>query len=521
VLVANRGEIAVRIMRTLRELGIASVAVYSDADPEALHVLTADEAVRLGEAAPAASYLNVAALVRAARDTGAQAVHPGYGFLAENAAFARAVTDAGLVFIGPGPEVIERLGDKTVARRIMQEAGVPVIPGMLEPETDPARLAAAARDIGFPVLVKAAAGGGGKGMRVVTDPAALQEACQQAAREAEAAFGDGGIYLERYLPQPRHVEIQILADAHGHVLHLNERECSIQRRHQKIIEETPCPAPIYTDALRQEMGSAAVAAAEAAGYVNAGTVEFLLDDSGHFYFLEVNTRLQVEHPITEAVCGVDLVAHQLDIAAGRTLSLAQGDLRPRGHAVECRIYAEDPAAQFMPAPGRVLLHRPAAGPGVRFDSGIYSGAEVPVDYDPILGKLVTWAETRELALARMERALKENVVLGVQTNTEYLLDILSHPAFHAGATHTAFLDEHLGGWAPSTHAAEQAALAYAAADLVGVGGVGAATGAQHGLGAGTGAGTSRDALPSPWQTLRGFDSARGGPAPPASAGNSG
>lgn len=508
VLVANRGEIAVRILRTLKELGVRSVAVHSPVDAHALHVLEADAAVALPGDAPSDSYLNIEAILAAARATGAQAIHPGYGFLAENAGFARAVTEAGLVFIGPPAEVIAQLGDKPTARRILSKAGVPIIPGQLESEADPRVLAAVAADMGYPVLIKAAAGGGGKGMRVVTEPALLEGAAVEAASEARAAFGDGTIYLEKYLHRPRHVEIQILADGHGHVVHLGERECSVQRRHQKIMEETPCPAPFFDAQLRAKMGAAAVSAAKAVGYVNAGTVEFLLDETGHFYFLEVNTRLQVEHPVTELVYGLDLVRHQLEIAAGAPLAFTQDDLCPRGHALECRIYAEDPASGFLPSPGAVLFHRPAQGPGVRFDSGIYSGAVVPVSYDPILGKLITWAESRDLAIARMDRALRENVVLGVHTATELLRDILAHPAFKAGETHTGFLAEHFATWAPAVaEAKREICLASAAAELLGVGGT-PGTGAAHDI-AGAGTSEARHLFPSPWHTLRGFDSARG------------
>ena len=349
ILIANRGEIAVRIMRTAQEMGIRTVAVYSEADRQALHVLTADEAVFLGESDPASSYLNFDKIIAAARETGAEAIHPGYGFLAENPAFAERVASEDLVFIGPPAEVMAKLGNKTTARRLMIENRVPVIPGMNTAATDIASLSAAADELGYPVLVKAAAGGGGKGMRIVESRDALAEAAETAASEALASFGDGSIYLEKYLDKPRHVEFQILADAHGNVVHLFERECSIQRRHQKIIEETPSVA--LTDELRDRMGAAAVAAARAAGYVNAGTVEFLLDGSGEFYFLEVNTRLQVEHPITELTTGLDLVRRQIEIAAGQPLPFTQADVSRRGHAIECRIYAEDPACNFMPAPG--------------------------------------------------------------------------------------------------------------------------------------------------------------------------
>ncbi|MFH2009278.1 MAG: acetyl-CoA carboxylase biotin carboxylase subunit [bacterium] len=495
VLVANRGEIAVRILRTLRELSIRSVAVHSDVDSQALHVLCADEAVLLGEANPAASYLNADRIIEAAKQTGAEAIHPGYGFLSENAAFAKQVAEAGLTFIGPPAEVIAKLGDKPTARRLLAGVGVPIVPGMDAGGADPAALAAAAEELGYPVLIKAAAGGGGKGMRVVESADALADAATQAASEAKNAFGDGTIYLEKYLPRPRHVEVQILADSHGNVIHLFERECSIQRRHQKIIEETPSPA--LNDGLRRRMGEAAVAAAKAVGYENAGTVEFLLDASGEFYFLEVNTRLQVEHPITELTVGVDLVRHQLEIAAGGTLALTQDRVQARGHALECRIYAEDPAAGFMPSPGTVLFVRPASGPGVRFDSGIYSGAEVPVHYDPILGKLIVWAEDRPAAIARMIRALEDNVVLGVQTATGFLIDVLNSEPFARGDTHTRFLEDHFSDWQPSAEGDAWARLGYVAAELTGAGR--AASGVAQ---------SNREGdWPSPWQTLGRWDSA--------------
>lgn len=467
ILVANRGEIAVRIMRTAREMGIATVAVYSEADRTSLHVLTADEAVCLGESDPASSYLNADKIIAAARETGSEAIHPGYGFLAENAAFAERVAEEGLVFVGPPAESMKLLGSKTTARRIMSDSNVPVIPGMTAPESDVARLHAAAEDIGYPVLVKAAAGGGGKGMRVVPTPEELPGAAALATSEALSAFGDGSIYLEKYLDRPRHVEFQILADTHGNVVHLFERECSIQRRHQKIIEETPSPA--LSEELRARMGAAAVAAARAASYVNAGTVEFLLDQSGAFYFLEVNTRLQVEHPITEMTTGLDLVRRQLEVAAGLPLPFTQSEVRSRGHAIECRIYAEDPEADFMPSPGKILYARSPEGPGVRYDHAVYSGWDVPVNYDPILGKLVVWAEDRPAACERMIRALKECVILGVKTPIEFLLDLLSGPAFRAGATHTHFIDEHFSSWKPSAAGDDLAALGFVVNELLGPG----------------------------------------------------
>jgi acetyl-CoA carboxylase biotin carboxylase subunit len=446
ILVANRGEIAIRVMRTAREMGIATVAVYSDVDSESLHVLSADESVFLGAAEPAASYLNSDKLIEAAKHTGADAIHPGYGFLAENPEFAEKVVQEGLVFIGPPARVMADLGNKTVARNLMSKSNVPIIPGMTSPEANIERIAAAADEIGYPVLVKAAAGGGGKGMRVVEKREDLSEAVEMAKSEALTAFGDSTIYLEKCLDRPRHVEFQILADTHGNVVHLFERECSIQRRHQKIIEETPSPA--VDGDLRERMGKAAVAAARASGYVNAGTVEFLLDRSGAFYFLEVNTRLQVEHPITEMIAGLDLVRRQIEIAAGEPLPFSQQDLMRRGHAIECRIYAEDPEADFMPSPGKILYVRVPEGPGVRFDHGIYTGFQVPMNYDPILGKLVVWAEDRSAAIERMIRSLKECVILGVTTPIEFLIDVLSSGEFKAGNTHTRFIEDNCEGWEP-------------------------------------------------------------------------
>ncbi len=491
VLVANRGEIAVRILRTLRELGIRSVAVHSPVDADAPHVLAADVAVPLPADDAASSYLDADAIIQAALDTGAQAIHPGYGFLSENGAFAQAVTEAGLCFIGPSAAVISQLGDKLAARQLMAAHGVPVIPGMMSADADPAHLAEAAEQIGYPLLVKAVAGGGGKGMRVVRDPADLGAALERAASEALGAFGDGTVYLERYLERPRHVEIQILADAHGKVLHLFERECSIQRRHQKLVEETPSPA--LDPALREAMGQAAVRAARAAGYVGAGTVEFLLDASGSFWFLEVNARLQVEHPITELTVGLDLVRWQLAIAAGEALTLEQGQLAQRGHAIECRIYAEDPAQGFLPCPGRIALLRPASGPGVRFDSGIQTGSEVPVHYDPILGKLVVHAEDRPAAIQRMRRALADNVVLGVTTTTEFTMDLMDHPEFIAGRTHTAFIETCMADWSPADRGDLVARLAWLADRGTGAGKRAAATSPQD------------RAWPEPWQTLGAWD----------------
>jgi len=463
VLIANRGEIAVRIMRTCREMGIQTVAVYSEVDARALHVLEADEAVSLGESEPSKSYLHMEKIINAAKRSGAEAIHPGYGFLAENPDFAQACEDSGLTFVGPPGRVIRDLGNKTMARRIMTSARVPVIPGMMEATSDLERLLQEAANIGYPVLVKAVAGGGGKGMRVVSEEQAMREASLSAMSEAEKAFGNGSLYLEKHLETPRHVEFQILADRNGHVVHLFERECSIQRRHQKIIEETP--SPVMTPPLREAMGRAAVSAAKAAGYVNAGTVEFLLDRSGQFYFLEVNTRLQVEHPVTEMTTGLDLVREQLHIAAGDSLRFSQDNLHQRGHAIECRLYAEDPQQSFFPCPGVVLLHREPAGPGIRNDCGIYEGFKVPVEYDPIIGKVIVYGETREASRRRMIRALENYAILGIQTTIPYLIDILKSPQFADGDLSTDFIERHFQGWRQSTEYADVAKIAYILHDL--------------------------------------------------------
>ena len=458
ILIANRGEIVVRIIATCREMGIKTVAVYSEADRSALHVLEADQAVCLGTSAPAESYLNMDKIIAAAKQTGAQAIHPGYGFLAENPLFVQRCREEGIVFIGPPAQAVRDLGDKTVARRTMINSGVPVIPGMMQAEADPDVLMKEAELIGYPVLIKAAAGGGGKGMRIVHSAGDLREATESASREAKSAFGNGAIYLEKYLHQPRHVEFQVLADSHGNVIHLLERECSIQRRHQKIIEETPSTA--LTPKLREEMGKAAVAAARASGYVNAGTVEFLVDHDSKFYFLEVNTRLQVEHPITEMITGIDLVRQQIEIAAGNSLKFSQADIVGRGHAIECRIYAEDPLSAFLPSSGKIAFVREPRGPGIRNDSGVYSGYTVPMEYDPILSKLITHAESRQECIDRMSRALKDYIVLGVLTPIPFLMDILSSEAFIKGETYTDFIDTHFADWRPAMEGVELACVAY-------------------------------------------------------------
>lgn len=439
VLVANRGEIAVRINQTLRAMGIAPVAVYSVPDAGAPHVATAEQSVALSGSTAEETYLNTPAIVRAARETRADAVHPGYGFLSENPEFARACDEAGLSFIGPSPESMEALGDKLRSKDIAQRAGVPVVPS--SPECLPGETAAGdfVRQWGFPLLVKAAAGGGGRGMRLVRRAEELDAEMHSASREAQAAFGDGRVFLERYVENPRHVEFQVLADGSGHTIHLGERECSIQRRHQKIVEETPSPA--LDPELRQRMGSAAVAVARAAGYVNAGTAEFLLDArNGEFYFLEMNARLQVEHPITEAVLGLDLVEWQVRIAGGEPLTLRQEGVQPRGHSIECRIYAEDPYRDFAPSTGTLLRWRPPGGPGIRLDSGVAEGQEVSIYYDPMLAKLTTWAPNRDLSLRRMHGALSQFLTLGVVTNIPLLRAVVAHPQFQSGNYDTGFLE---------------------------------------------------------------------------------
>jgi len=442
VLVANRGEIAVRVIRACRELGIASVAVYSEADRSALPARLADIAVLLGPAAPAESYLSVDAVIDAARRTKADAVHPGYGFLSENAGFAARCERAGLVFIGPPADVIGRMGSKLASRRLMAAAGVPVVPGVEPRDQTPAALERAARGLGLPLLVKASAGGGGRGMRVVTDFDELPAAIDSARREASSGFGDGTLYFERLLPRARHVEVQILADAGGHIVHLFERDCSVQRRHQKVIEESPSPA--LSPSTRQRLLEAASAAARAAGYRNAGTVEFLVDSGADgqqaFYFLEMNTRLQVEHPVTEEVTGLDLVRAQIGVAAGQPLAWRQDQITTRGHAIECRVYAEAPHDGFLPRAGRVLHYREPRGPGIRVDSGIAEGSEVPPNYDALLAKVIASGETRDIARARLTAALRSYVILGVETNVAFLLRVLEHASFQSGRIDTAFVD---------------------------------------------------------------------------------
>lgn len=444
ILVANRGEIAVRVIRACRDLGIPSVAIFSEVDKTALHVQMADESVCVGEAAPLSSYLNFESILEAAKKTGSDAIHPGYGFLSENHRFAAACKDTGLTFIGPSPEAIELVGDKVTSRQTLEKVGVPIIPGMSSSEKSMKVFTEWAEKIGYPVMVKASAGGGGKGMRIVREPDTLEDAVASGRREAGSAFGDDTVYLEKCIERPRHVEFQVLADHHGNAVHLFERECSIQRRHQKIIEETPSTA--LDEDLRQRMGQSALDVVKATGYTNAGTVEFLVDTSGNYYFLEVNARVQVEHPITELVTGIDLVQWQIRIAAGDTITFKQKDLTQRGHAIECRIYAEDPSNNFLPALGRILYMRNPEGPSVRVDSGIYSGCDVTMHYDPILSKLIVWAEDRDSARNRMLNALKDYVILGIPTPIPFLIDVLSHNAFANGETMTDFIPKYFPDW---------------------------------------------------------------------------
>jgi 3-methylcrotonyl-CoA carboxylase alpha subunit len=461
ILIANRGEIAVRVARTCRVLGIPTVAVFSEVDRDAVHLHACDEAVKVGPAEARHSYLNVDALIEAARETEADAIHPGYGFLSQNGDFAEAVAAAGLVFIGPPAAVHRQMGDKKGARRLMAAAGVPVVPGYEGDDQQDETLLAVAHRIGWPVMLKPSRGGGGKGMRVVRAEAEFAPALAACRREARSAFGDDVMVVERFLTRPRHVEVQVLADGHGHVLHLGERECSIQRRHQKVVEETPSLA--LTEERRAAILAAGVAAAQAAAYVNAGTVEFLLDESGAFYFLEMNTRLQVEHAVTECVTGLDLVRLQIDVAAGRPLGRTQDQVGTQGHALECRLYAEDPDHDDLPSPGRILAWSMPEGPGVRVDSGVAVGSEVPVHYDPLLAKIVTWGGDRAESVERMADALRHTVALGVTTNLARLRAIVGHPAFLAGELHTGFIDEHLAALLGATAPPAEALAAVAAA----------------------------------------------------------
>ncbi|MCS7219757.1 MAG: acetyl-CoA carboxylase biotin carboxylase subunit [Anaerolineae bacterium] len=464
VLIANRGEIAVRIIRACEERGLYTIAVYSDVDRQAMHVRRANEAHYIGPAPARESYLRIDRILEVARRSGAEAIHPGYGFLAENAAFAQACIDAGVIFVGPPPDAIAAMGDKVAARKRMKAAGIPVVPGTEEGLTDE-QATEAARELGYPVMVKAAAGGGGKGMRLVRRPEDLPAALGAARREALASFGDDRIYLEKVIEGARHVEVQILADAHGNVIHLGERECSIQRRHQKLIEEAPSPA--VNAELRQRMGEVAVQAARAVGYVNAGTIEFLLDREGNFYFLEMNTRLQVEHPVTEMVTGIDIVKEQLAIASGRRMRYRQEDIVPKGWAIECRITAEDPYNGFLPSGGRVTFLQEPTGPGVRVESGIYEGFEVSFHYDPMIAKLIVWGETRAEAILRMRRALREYRIGGIRTSIPFHQKIMDHTEFIWGTFDTEFLERRMGGGlAQRPQLEEWEAIAAIAATLV-------------------------------------------------------
>ncbi len=452
ILIANRGEIAVRVIRACREMGIASVAVYSDVDRASIHVSLADEAYHVGPATPSESYLNIAKILGVAKRAGADAVHPGYGFLSENAKFAAACTAAGLKFIGPSAASIELMGSKTRARQQMEKAGIGFVPGTSRGLASLREATELAATVGYPVLLKAAAGGGGKGMRLVNDPGEMDSALQSAQSEAQRAFGDDEVYLEKAVINPRHVEMQVLADEHGNTVYLGERECSIQRRHQKVIEEAP--SPVVDADLRRRMGEVAVRVAKAANYANAGTVEFLLDADQNFYFLEMNTRLQVEHPVTELVTGLDLVHLQIRIAAGEKLSFTQDQVSLRGHAIECRIYAEDPDNNYFPSPGKITLLLTPSGPGIRRDSGMYEGWTVPLEYDPLLAKLVGYGNDRAQAIARLTRALDEYFVGGIKTNISLFRRIFRDADFQGGRFHTGYLDQLLKA-SPSSEPGQQ------------------------------------------------------------------
>jgi len=441
VLSANRGEIALRILRSCRELGIATVAVYSTVDRNALHVQLADEAVCVGEPASSKSYLNIPNILAAATSRGVDAIHPGYGFLAENDRFAEICRDHGITFVGPSPHAIRSMGDKATAKSTMQRVGVPTVPGSEGLLATPEEAAELAAEMGYPVMIKATAGGGGRGMRLVPGPDQLQSLFKAAQGEAEAAFGNPGLYMEKFIDRPRHVEVQVLADRHGNVVHLGERDCSIQRRHQKLLEEAPSPA--LDPELRRRMGEAAVAAARSIQYEGAGTVEFLLDRSGGFYFMEMNTRIQVEHPVTEMVTGIDLIAEQLRIAGGEPISVSQDAIVLRGHAIECRINAEDASHNFRPAPGRITGWLPPGGPGVRVDSHVYTGYDIPPFYDSLIGKLIIWAPDRDSALKRMRRALNECAITGIPTTVDFHLRLLDRPEFQRGDVHTKFVEQEM------------------------------------------------------------------------------
>ncbi|MDP4125802.1 MAG: acetyl-CoA carboxylase biotin carboxylase subunit [Bacillota bacterium] len=443
ILIANRGEIALRVIRACREMDIETVAVFSEGDREAMHVKAADEAVCIGPVASAKSYLNIPNIISAAELTGVDAIHPGYGFLSENARFAEICESCGITFIGPSPEAIETMGDKARARKTMIEAGVPVVPGSKEIIKDEELAATVAEDIGYPVLIKASAGGGGKGMRVAQNSKELSKALQAAQSEAKAAFGNSDVYLEKYVEEPRHIEFQILGDKYGNVVHLGERDCSLQRRHQKLLEEAPSSA--MNPKLRAEMGAIAVKAAKSAQYSGAGTIEFLLDRHGNYYFIEMNTRIQVEHPVTELVTGLDLVKEQIRLASGEPLGMTQGDIQIRGWAIECRINAEDPDKNFMPSPGMINIYHVPGGPGVRVDSAVYQGYTVSRYYDSMVGKLIVWGATRQEAIARMQRALEEFVIEGISTTIPFQLKVLENAFYRRGEVYTNFIQRRILG----------------------------------------------------------------------------
>ncbi|MBD3404168.1 acetyl-CoA carboxylase biotin carboxylase subunit [candidate division GN15 bacterium] len=489
ILVANRSEIAVRVINACRSLGIPSVAVYSKADLTSKHRRYADESVFIGEAPPRESYLDIDKIIDAAQQTGCDAIHPGYGFLSENSQLPKRCAEAGLTFIGPPADAMLLMGNKVESRMRMADAGVPLIPGMKGSGADMTAFEEAADQAGFPVMIKAAAGGGGKGMRIVHKPEELADAVEGAKREAAGAFGDDTVYLEKYISNPRHIEFQVIADTHGNCVHVFERECSIQRRHQKIIEETPSIA--LTDEIRAKMGADAVKVARAAGYVNAGTVEFLFDLSGNYYFLEMNTRIQVEHPITEMVTGTDLVVEQIRVAAGLPLSEQFYSLTQRGHAIECRIYAEDGEANFMPSTGKLIHYSEPVGPGVRVDSGVELGSEITIDYDPIMAKLIVHAPSRQLAIRKMIAALNDYKILGVKTSKRFMIDCMSHKEFVNGHTYTNFIEVNMADREMDVEAYRDLAIAAAAA----------ASGRKAALASEAVDDTGRSAAPSPWQNI--------------------
>jgi acetyl-CoA carboxylase biotin carboxylase subunit len=464
ILIANRGEIAVRVIRACREMKIQAVAVYSEADRAALHVLMADEAICIGGAPPLESYLNMDRILDAAKSSGAEAIHPGYGFLAENHRFAARCEKEEVVFIGPASGALKLVGDKVASRKTLSKIRVPIIPGMQSAGKTITEFRKMAGEIGYPVMIKASAGGGGKGMRIVRNPKDLQSSLEAGMREAKSAFGDESVYLEKCIERPRHIEFQVLADRHGNAIHLFERECSIQRRHQKIVEESP--STVLDPELRQRMGETAVAVVRETGYTNAGTVEFLLDENRNYYFLEVNARIQVEHPVTEQVTGEDLVKWQIRIASGEKLTLKQDTLSQRGHAIECRIYAEDPANHFLPCLGKIHFMKNPEGPGVRVDSGIYSGYDVTRYYDPILAKLIVRGENREVARRRMVEALSDYVILGIQTTVPYLKEIMEHPGFVSGDTYTDFIPKNMSDWKEKETLLQDALIAGAVHDYI-------------------------------------------------------